>query len=94
MAKEDINIIEMMRAAGAKLVYLDTGTPYFQYGRTYRGIASNQIERLDRRLFIHVHNADDVQVLFYPDGLEWYNLQSRNFKSMRDALEWTESEVK
>lgn len=94
MAKEDINIIEMMRAAGAQLIYLDTGTPYFQYGRTYRGIARNQIERLDRRIFINVHNHDDVQVLFYPNGLGWENLQSRNFKSMKEALKWSEREVK
>lgn len=94
MAKEDINIIEMMRAAGAQLVYLDNETPYFQYGRTYRGVASNGIERLDRKVFIYVHAPNDVQVLFYPNGEEWYNLESRNFKNMRDALHWSERNLK
>lgn len=92
--ESDINIIETMRAAGAQLVYLGTDTPYFQYGRTYRGDGRNAIERLDRRVFIYVHAPDDVQVLFDPNGSAWYNPHSRIFKSMKDALKWSEREVK
>ena len=91
----DINIIEMMRAAGAQLVYLDTDTPYFQYGRTYRGIESRAIERLDRRVVIYMHAPDDVQLIFYPYYMdENPHVESRDFRSLKDALEWSEKEVK
>lgn len=94
LTQSDINIIETMRAAGAQLVYMDTGTPYFQYGRTYRGIERKAIERLDRRVYIYVHAPDDVQVQFYPTGSAWYNLQSRDFKTMKGALNWSERNIK
>ena len=91
----DINIIEMMRAAGAQLAYLDTDTPYFQYGRTYRGIESRAIERLDRRVVIYVHAPDDVQLIFYPYYMdENPHVESRDFRSLNDALNWAERNIK
>lgn len=93
-SKGDIDICDMMRKVGSQVVYLDTDSVYFQYGRTYRGIDRLGLERLDRRVFIYVHEHDDVQVLFYPNGEGWYNLQSRNFRSLKDALNWTERNIK
>ena len=94
MANEEINLIELMRTAGAQLVFIDTDTPYFQYGRTYRAIEGKALERLDRRVYIYIHAPNDVQVCFYSYYTGQSHMVSRDFKTLRDALKWSEREVK
>lgn len=91
---KSIDIITEMREAGAQVVFMDIDTPYFQYSRTYRGIGRNAIERLDRRATIYIHNPHDVQVFFNPCYGEEFNMESRDFKTLKGALEWSEKEIK
>lgn len=85
-----MDLIADMRRAGAQLIYLGTDEAYFQYGRTYRRIEKNAIERVDHSVMIVIHDHDSVQVLFNPTPMSWWNWKSRLFKTLKGALDYSE----